>query len=106
MGSVFFGCLTATFRSVLALRYGVLPFLARSEMPRPIKILICKIGRGFQNDLSIYLIYLPIRLNPRRGHQTGSGEPSAVFFFTLFTKKSGNMAAFSVEGKKREKLEF
>ena len=26
---------------------------------------------------SIYLsIYLPIRLNPRRGHQTGSGEPS------------------------------
>ena len=27
---------------------------------------------------SFYLsIYLPIRLNPRRGHQTGSGEPSA-----------------------------
>ena len=26
MGSVFFGCLTATFRSVSALRYGILPF--------------------------------------------------------------------------------
>ena len=26
----------------------------------------------------VYLsIYLPIRLNPRGGHQTGSGEPSA-----------------------------
>ena len=25
---------------------------------------------------------------------------------TLFTKKPGNMAAFSVEGKKRKKLEF
>ena len=25
---------------------------------------------------------------------------------TLFTKKKGNMAAFSVEGKKRKKLEF
>ena len=32
-------------------------------------------------------IYLPIRLNPRGGHQTGSGEPSAggvVFFFLFF----------------------
>ena len=30
------------------------------------------------NILSVCLsVYLPIRLNPRRGHQTGSGEPSA-----------------------------
>ena len=37
-------------------------------------------------------IYLPIRLNPRGGHQTGSGEPSAggyffiiiIFFFFFF----------------------
>ena len=32
-------------------------------------------------------IYLLIRLNPRRGHQTGSGEPSAgglVVFFVSF----------------------
>ena len=37
---------------------------------------------------SIYLsIYLPIRLNTREGHQTGSGEPSGgglVFFFFFF----------------------
>ena len=26
-------------------------------------------------------IYLPIRLNPRGGHQTGSGEPSAGGYF-------------------------
>ena len=31
-----------------------------------------------RDPFEIYLIiYLPIRLNPRRGHQTGSGEPSA-----------------------------
>ena len=29
-----------------------------------------------QANLSLS-IYLPIRLNPRGGHQTGSGEPSA-----------------------------
>ena len=29
-------------------------------------------------------IYLPIRLNPRRGHQKGSKEPSAVVSFCLF----------------------
>ena len=29
-------------------------------------------------------MYLPIRLNPRGGHQTGSVEPSAVFFFCCF----------------------
>ena len=51
--------------------------LARSEMPRPIKILICKIGRGVPNDFDI-----------------------------VYKKKTGNMAAFSVEGKKRKKLEF
>ena len=50
--------------------------LARSELPRPIKILICRIAREFRMIL------------------------------TLFTKKPGNMAAFSVEGKKRKKLEF
>ena len=36
---------------------------------------------------SIYLIYLPIRLNSRGGHQTGSGETKAggvVFFFFFF----------------------
>ena len=27
--------------------------LARSEMPRPIKILICRIGRGVPNDFDI-----------------------------------------------------
>ena len=33
----------------------------------------------------IYLsIYLPIRLNPRGGHQTGSGEPSAGGYFFFF----------------------
>ena len=32
----------------------------------------------FTKLLIFYLsIYLPIRLNPRGGHQTGSGEPSA-----------------------------
>ena len=50
--------------------------LARTEMPRPIKILICKIGRGVPND------------------------------FDIVYKKPGNNAAFSVEGKKRKKLEF
>ena len=32
-------------------------------------------------------IFLPIRLNPRRGHQTGSGEPSAgvIFFFIIIS---------------------
>ena len=49
--------------------------LARSELPRPIKILICIIWRGVPNDFDI--VY-----------------------------KKGNMAAFSVEGKKRKKLEF
>ena len=29
-------------------------------------------------------IYLPIHLNPRGGHQTGSGEPIAVFFVFFF----------------------
>ena len=76
MGSVFFGCLTATFRSVPALRYGIFTILARSEMPRPFKIMICKIGRGVPHD------------------------------FDIVYKKPGNMAAFSVEGKKRKKLEF
>ena len=28
-------------------------FLAQSEMPRPIKILICRIGRGVPNDFDI-----------------------------------------------------
>ena len=51
--------------------------LARSEMPRPIKILICRIGRGVPNDFGI-----------------------------VYKKKTGNMVAFSVEGKKRKKLEF
>ena len=46
-------------------------------MPRPIKILICKIGREVPNDFDI-----------------------------VYQKKTGNMAAFSVEGKKRKKLEF
>ena len=50
--------------------------LARSEMPCPIKILICKLGREVPND------------------------------FDIVYKKTGNMAAFSVEGKKRKKLEF
>ena len=44
--------------------------LARSELPRPIKILICRIGRGVPNDFDI-----------------------------VYKKKTGNMAAFSVEGK-------
>ena len=48
--------------------------LARSEMPRPIKIMISKIGRGVPND------------------------------FDIVNKKPGNMAAFSVEGKKRKKV--
>ena len=30
-----------------------------------------------QGDEMLTSIYLPIRLNPRGGHQTGSGEPSA-----------------------------
>ena len=50
--------------------------LARSQMPRPIKILICRIGRGVPND------------------------------FDIVYKKTGNMAAFSVEGKKRKTLDF
>ena len=41
----------------------------------------------FKMPLFFYLtVYLPIRLNPRRGHQMGSGEPSAgvsIFFFLL-----------------------
>ena len=48
--------------------------LARSELSRPIKILICRIGRGVPND------------------------------FDIVYKKTGNMAAFSVEGKKRKKV--
>ena len=48
--------------------------LARSDMPRPIKILICKIGRGVPND------------------------------FDIVYKMTGNMAAFSVEGKKAQKV--
>ena len=51
--------------------------LAGSELPRPIKILICRIGRGVTNDFDI-----------------------------VYNKKMGNMAAFSVEGKGRKKLEF
>ena len=38
-------------------------------------------------DYCYLSIYLPIRLNPRGGHQTGSGEPSGgdyFFFFFLF----------------------
>ena len=46
-------------------------------MPRPIKILICRIGRGVPNDFDI-----------------------------VYKKKTGNMAAFSVEGKKRKTLDF
>ena len=42
-----------------------------------IKILICRIGRGGPNDFDI-----------------------------VYKKKPGNIAAFSVEGKKRKKLEF
>ena len=30
-------------------------------------------------------IYLPRGLNPRRGHQTGPGEPSAGGYFILFS---------------------
>ena len=51
--------------------------LVRSELPGPIKILICRIGRGVPNDFDI-----------------------------VYKKKRGNMAAFSVEGKRRKKLEF
>ena len=44
---------------------------------------IAKTGPG--SKLLDYLsIYLPIRLNPRRGHQTGSGEPSAGVIYLLF----------------------
>ena len=50
--------------------------LAGSELPRPIKILICRIERGVPND------------------------------FDIVYKKTGNMAAFTVEGKRRKKLEF
>ena len=50
--------------------------LALSELPRPIKILICRIGRGVPND------------------------------FDIVNKKTGNMAAFSVEEKKRIKFEI
>ena len=51
--------------------------LARSELPRQIKILICIMGRGVPNDFDI-----------------------------VYTQKTGNMAAFSVEGKQLIKLEF
>ena len=46
------------------------------EISRPVKI-------GVTNGHSVPLnganlsIYLPVRLNPRGGQQTGSGEPSA-----------------------------
>ena len=51
--------------------------LVQSELPRPTQILICRIGRGIPND-----------------------------FVVVYKKEPGNMAAFSVEGKKRKKLEF
>ena len=63
------------FGSGSSVRYFTI--LARSEMPRPIKILICRIRRGVPNDFDI-----------------------------VYKKKPDNMAAFSVEGKKRKKLEF
>ena len=79
MGSVFFGCLVFErdfpFGIGSSVRYFTI--LAQSEMPRPIKILICRIGRGVPNDFDI-----------------------------VYKKKPGNMAAFSVEGKKRKTLEF
>ena len=41
------------------------------------------ISLGVPYYLSSY-IYLPISLNPRRGHETGSGESSAGVFFPFF----------------------
>ena len=72
MGSVF----ERDFPFVIGSSVRYFTIFARSEMPRPIKILICRIGRGVPND------------------------------FDIVYKKTGNMAAFSVEGKKRKSLDF
>ena len=73
MGSVF----ERDFPFVIGSSVRYFTILARSEMPRPIKILICRIGRCVPNDFDI-----------------------------VYKKKPGNMAAFSVEGKKAQNVGF
>ena len=45
-------------------------------------------------------LYLPIRLNPRWGHQAGSGEPSAggQFFFLHFFSYSAMLVVLVADG--------
>ena len=61
-------CANAFAYAALTLFY-IANFVTNDENHRNLKFVL--------QFAKIIPIYLPIRLNPRSGHQTGSGEPSA-----------------------------